>query len=63
MSNEQAPAQQPVPLLTVATIRSERGEVATLSFKNTPLEEVRARVAAAGRSKFPYGFTFTIRSN
>jgi len=47
----------------IATIRTLRGETVTLSFKNTPLEEARVRVAAAGRSKFPYGFTFTIRES
>jgi hypothetical protein len=44
-----------------ATIRTTRGEVIPLSFKNTSMDEVRVRVARAGRKKFPYGFVFTIR--
>jgi hypothetical protein len=45
----------------LATIRTERGERVTLSFKDTPLSEVRERVARAARAKFPYRFTFTVR--
>lgn len=64
MNNPTFPATQPAlesETLLVATIRTERGETVTLSFKDMPLTEVRERVAAAGRIKYPYGFTFTIR--